>query len=133
MPVTSGVPQGSVLQPVLFIIYINDLGFSNVINKFADDAKIGDAALLEQNRRSLQEDLRNLSDWSGKWKMPCNINNKCQILQIGSKNRKMDYKMCNVMLNSNQLVKNLGVTVSSNLKFPQQCNEAVKKENRKLV
>ncbi len=60
------------------------------------------------------------------------IINKCQILQIGSKNRKMDYEMCGVQIKSVQSVKDLGVTVSSNLKFSQQCNEAVKKTMRML-
>ncbi len=80
-PVTSGVPQGFVLGPVLFIIYISDidLGPNNFISKFADDTKIDSAVLSEGDRRSLQEDLRKISDWSVKWKMPFNIN-KCQIL-----------------------------------------------------
>ncbi len=49
-----------------------------------------------------------------------------------SKNRKMDYEMCGVTIKSVQSVKDLGVTVSSNLKCAQQCNEAVKKANRML-
>ncbi len=67
-----------------FIISINDidLGLSNFINKFADDTKIGNAALMEQDRRSRQEDLHKLSDWCEKWEMSFNTN-KCQILQIG--------------------------------------------------
>ncbi len=63
--------------------------------------------------------------------MPFNINN-CQILQIGPKNRKMNYIMRGVKIKSIQLVRDLDVTVSSNLKFSRQCNEAVKKANRKL-
>ncbi len=76
MPVTRGVPQGSVLGPVLFVIYINDidLGLNNFISIFADDKKIGNAVLMECDRQSLQEDLHKLSDWSVKWEMPFNIN-----------------------------------------------------------
>ncbi len=132
MPVTSGVSQDSVLGPVLFVIDINDnyLQLNNFISKFADDTRIGNTALTEQDRRSLQGDLCKLSDWSEEWEMPFNINN-CQILQQLLKT-KMDCEMCCAKIKSLQLVKDLGETVSSNLKLPQQCNEAVKQANRML-
>lgn len=133
MPVTSGVPQGSVLGPVLFVIYINDIdhGLNNLISKFADDTKIGNAVLSERDKQSLQEDLRKISEWSVKWEMPFNIN-KCQILQVGTRNVKNDYDMCGVKIKSVDSVKDLGVTISSNLKFSQQCNESVNKANRMI-
>ncbi len=92
-PVTSGVPQSSVIGPVLFI-YVNDidLGLNNFIGKFADDTKSGNAVFSEDDRRSLQEDLSKISDWSVKWEMPFNIN-KWQILQVRSRNIKKDYEM----------------------------------------
>ncbi len=62
---TSGVPQGSVLGPVLFIIYINDIDDGlNFISKFADDTKIGNSIITDHDRISLQEDLRKISYWS---------------------------------------------------------------------
>ncbi len=91
--------------------------------------KIGNAALSEQNRGSLQEDLRKLSDWSKNCEMACNIF-KCQLLQIGYRNRKVDYEMCGVKIKTVHSVKDLGVTVSTNLKFFQQCNEAVKQSKQ---
>ncbi len=115
MPVTSGVPLGSVLGPVLFDI---DLGLNNFTSKFANDTKIGNAALMESDKRRLQEDLRIISDLSVKWEMPFNIN-KCHILQVGSRNIK-DYELCGVKIKSVYSVKDLGVTVASNLKFSQQ-------------
>ncbi len=65
-PATSGVPQGSVLGPVLFIIYIYDIdvGLNNFISKFTDDTKIGNSIITGHDRMSLQEDLRKISDWS---------------------------------------------------------------------
>ncbi len=118
MPVTGGVPQGSVLGLVLFVIYINgtDLELNNSLSIFADDTKIGNGALTEYGRWGLQ-DLLKLSIWSEKWKIPCNIN-KCQILQTGSKTRKIDCDGCGVMIKRVQSVKDLGVTVSSRLKSP---------------
>ncbi len=61
--------------------------------------------------------------------MPFNVD-KCQILQVGSRNIKKDYEMCGVKIKSVHSVKDHGVTVVSNLKFSQQCNESVKKSKQ---
>jgi len=68
MSVTSGVPQGSVLGPVLFLIFINDLDCKilNSILKFADDTKIFGSVNGKNDRDSLQSDLHGLMDWSNK-------------------------------------------------------------------
>ncbi len=87
---------------------------STFINKFADNTKIGNAALSEQDRWSLQDDMHKISVWSEKWEIPLNIN-ECHILQIGSKNTKMECEMCGVQIKGVHLVKDIGVTVSSNL------------------
>ncbi len=106
--VTSGVPQGSVLGPVLFIIYINDIdvGLNNFILKFVDDTKIGNSIITDHDRMSLQEAQRNISEWPQRWEMPFNVN-KCHILQISTRNQKSDYEMNGTKPESVQSVKDL--------------------------
>ncbi len=108
-----------------------DFGLNIFISKFEDDAKIDNVILSEGDKWSLQEDLHKISDWSVKWEMPFNIN-KCQILQVGSRNIKNDYEMCGVKIKTVHSVKDLGVSVTSNLKFSQQCNESVIKANKRM-
>jgi len=69
--VLSGVPQGSVLGPLLFLIYIIDLefGIDNWILKFADDTKIFTRITDDNDWHSLQDDLSKLTTWSEKWQM----------------------------------------------------------------
>ena len=82
--VTSGVSQGSVLGPLLFIIYINDLatGINSDISKFADDTKIGKLVKNIDDARMLQDDLNRLYEWSEKWQMKFKVN-KCSIMSVG--------------------------------------------------
>ena len=73
--VDSGVPQGSVLGPVLFLIYINDLdeGISNWILKFADDTKMFGRVDRQQESDDMQKDIDRLVQWSLEWQMLFNV------------------------------------------------------------
>jgi hypothetical protein len=131
--VTSGVPQGSVLGPVLFLIYINDLdnGVRNWILKFADDTKIFGAVDSDGNRKGLQEDLDNLVRWSEEWQMLFNTS-KCKVMHIGKKNQQGKYSMNGKELEVVQHERDLGIDISNDLKVSTQCMQAYSRANRML-
>ena len=81
--VTSGVPQGSVLGPILFIIYVNDLPEVVTSNlwMFADDSKIYRTITSDEDINRLQEDLHNISIWCSKWLMTLNLD-KCKCMSV---------------------------------------------------
>ena len=131
--VTSGVSQGSVLGPLLFIIYINDLetGISSDISKFADDTKIGRPVKNIHDARMLQEDLNRLHDWSEKWEMKFNVN-KCSIMSIGKGNWQVDCTLNDTSLGRSYSARDLGVQVSSDLCPREQCIIARNRANKIL-
>lgn len=131
--VTSGVPQGSVLGPLLFIIYINDIdvGLVSKISKFADDTKLGANAVELTGVQQLQSDLDKIGEWSQKWQMPFNMG-KCKVMHIGHRNLHADYTMLGSEVEKTDLEKDLGVLISSDLKFSKQCIEVEKKAQKLL-
>ncbi len=92
--VTSGVPQGSVLGPVLFLIFINDIDKSvvNRILKFADDTKVYGKVVSGEARKLLQDDIDRLMRWSRDWQMQFNID-KCKVMHFGRGNVHQVYSM----------------------------------------
>jgi len=131
--VLSGVPQGSVLGPLLFLIYINDIDESvgGRILKFADDTKVYNKMRSDEDIASLQSDLCNLVAWSKEWQMLFNVE-KCKVMHIGYNNMKAEYFMDGVKLEHVTEEKDLGVIISEDLKWEKQCSSAVSKANRIL-
>jgi ribonuclease P/MRP protein subunit RPP40 len=131
--VTSGVPQGSVLGPLLFVIYINDLdrGLVSKLGKFADDTKLGNRVDSQNYIDNIQADIDRLVGWVENWQMSFNIS-KCKVMHIGSSNPKPVYTMHGLPLEVTEVEKDLGVLISSDLKSTKQCIEVEKKCNRLL-
>ncbi|KAF2367380.1 Reverse transcriptase domain [Trinorchestia longiramus] len=92
MHVTSGVPQGSVLGPLLFIIYINDLDVRIIskINKFVDDTKLCHKAFTGKYRVTIQYDLNRLLQWTETWQMSFKID-KCSVMHVCTNNRHVQH------------------------------------------
>ena len=116
--VASGVPQGSVLAPIMFLIYVNDLpeGLSSYMSMFADDAKIMRHIKSIESCRELQEDLDKLHVWSQTWKMEFNAK-KCHVLEMGVSDKRPNwtYKIGNEVISKKREEKDLGVIVQDNL------------------
>ncbi len=94
--VDSGVPQGSVMVPILFLVYINDMpeGINSYVTLFADDAKLQRHIKKRKDCEILQKDLNKIWDWSKKWEMEFNVK-KCHVMEMrkSEKRSSWTYKM----------------------------------------
>jgi hypothetical protein len=131
--VSSGVPQGSVLGPQLFNIYIDDFddNLKSKIAKFADDTKLGKSVNNNYDKQELQSDLLKVYEWSKIWLMEFNYD-KCVCMHIGKNNAQFQYSLGLSLLNSSDKEKDLGIIIDNCFKFSYQCAAAVKKANKLL-
>ena len=129
--VISGVPQGSVLGPFLFLVYVNDIPdwMKESVRMFADDTKIWTRVKELQDAENLQRDLDQLQRWSDEWLLRFNVT-KCKVMHVG---HKMDTRYYlrdgsgRIELTNVSEEKDLGIIVSENLKPSKQCVQAAKK------
>jgi len=93
-PVLSRVPQGSVLGPLLFISYINDMPetVSSFIYMYADDTKVVREVTTARDCEELQADLDSIQHWSEKWQLKFN-SSKCKIMHLGHSSDRAEYTM----------------------------------------
>ena len=131
--VSSGVPQGSVLGPILFLVYINDLdkGVESNMYKFADDTKLCRVIQTEEDAKVLKDDISKLYKWSQDWQMLFNVD-KCTVMHMGKKNRKFRYEMNGIQLKEITEERDLGVLVHASATTSMQCAKAASKGNQVL-
>ena len=126
--VLSGVPQGSVLGPLIFLIFINDLeegAAADLVFKFADDTKVATIIKEEADRDNLQRTLDELENWAQLWGMAFNVQ-KCKVMHVGTKNKQYEYRMNNTVLDATVEERDLGVVMSATLKPKAQCAKAAR-------
>ena len=142
--VTSGVPQGSVIGPLLFVIFINDMPdvVNHILKLFADDSKLIGIIKDLNDQILLQNDIDALVKWSQDWRMLFNFS-KCKKMTISKSNRQckmfpFEFSMCSAdgnqrhPIEESDLEKDLGVYINSNLKFDSHVKMAAKKANSVL-
>ena len=134
--VLSGVPQGSVLGPLLFIIYINDLceNLHFMGKLYADDTKIISSINSINDSQLLQADLNKIHEWSTKWLVQLN-RDKCKVMHLGYHNQKYKYYIndeSNIQysIQSTECEKDLGVMIQSDLKWHNHVGYVCARANR---
>ena len=136
--VTSGVPQGSVLGPILFLIYINDIDSvcsgNTHLQLFADDAKLYSGINIDVASVPLQQSLDKLCAWASDWQLTINIS-KCAVLSISTiAPVSVHSYFINGIPIPHQATScvDLGVTISHNLKFNDHINSIVSRARQRI-
>ena len=129
--VLSGVPQGSVVGPLLFLIFVNDIPdlIRTNVRMLADDTKIWTRIRNNEDSRILHEDLNSLTDWSEELLLAFNLD-KCNVMQIGHNidtSYNMSIKGRCWTLDKITGEKDLGVHTTSNLRPSRQCIKSAEK------
>jgi hypothetical protein len=134
VPVLSGVPQGSIMGPLLFLLYIDDISSCLKFSKsmvFADDTKLYMSIDSESDCQKLQADLNAIEYWSKTWKMKLNVT-KCKILTVTRKRNPVTY---NYYMNNEEVercdnIRDLGVIINNKLTWCDHVQSIVSKANK---
>jgi len=130
--VTSGVPQGTVLAPLLFLCFINDLpkNILSTVRIYADDVILYTPVNSIEDCYQLQNDLATLERWANQWKMTFNIQ-KCEFLRITLKKKPIlhQYTLYDTVVQEVTQTKYLGLTIDSRLSWTEHIRQITKKAN----
>jgi len=130
--------QGSVLGPILFLIYINDIDAALVendndiyISKFADDTKVGREVNNANDAAKLQICIDNLVQWCRDWGMSLHPD-KCVVLHFGLKNPQIDYYIANSKIKTESIARDLGIYISNTGETSAHVEKITKKAHAML-
>ena len=134
--VISGTRQGSILEPILFIIHINDIPgvVGSVCRLFADDCKLYKNIASVVDQEELQEDILSLCKWSKDWLLSFNVK-KCKVVSYGNVRSNFGYEMIDFQnkvqtLSTEESERDLGILFEQNLKFDEHIDSTVNRVNR---
>ena len=133
-PVVSGVPQGTVLGPLLFSLYINDISadIESEIRLFADDCVCYREIKNEEDTLKLQRDIDRLGRWARKWGMRFQPV-KCNTMQLTTKRSskiQANHTLEGTVRENVESIKYLGVTITNDLKWNAHISNVCTKANR---
>ena len=133
LPVISGVPQGSVLGPLLFNLFINDLTDSSnsiTVKLFADDVKLYTDLTLPQAAANFQSYLNFVKSWADTWQLTI-ATSKCNVLELGSRPSHATFNLSGTPIELSTTVKDLGITIDSKLRFTQHITDIVRRAHQR--
>ena len=137
-PVISGVPQGSILGPILFTLFVFDIpdAINSLISMFADDTKIYKMLTSASSGEELEESLHQLEEWAERMQMRFHPG-KCKVMHLGKRNQKKNYSMKDGrggmhILEEVTVEKDLGVKIDNQLKFTDHVQAKVNTANKTM-
>ena len=134
--VTSGVPQGSVLGPILFNIFINDITDSLqdhvTVKLFADDVKLYSELSVPTDVLNFQSYLDQIQTWAATWQIGISYS-KCNTMELGPHPTRTEFFLSNSRIQTTSITKDLGVQFESNLKFKAHNNDIVNRAHQRAA